>query len=72
MHSTVLQQHTRSPLNNCMITTTAFILLFPMTFGVVMGIWSSLRADIPFADVMHDSRGWLTLWSILVLVTALG
>ena len=55
-----------------MITTISFILLFPITFGVVMGIWSSLRADIPFGEVMHDSRGWLTVWSILVIVTALG
>jgi len=55
-----------------MITTTAFILLWPVTFGVVAGIWSSLRADIPFGDTMHQSRAWLTVWSILVIVTALG
>ena len=55
-----------------MITTMAFILLFPITFGVVAGICSSIRADIPFGEVVHHTRGWLTVWSILVIVTALG
>ena len=55
-----------------MITTISFMLLFPITFGVVCGIVSSVRADIPFGETMHHTRGWLTVWSILVIVTALG